>query len=203
MSPSASSPTPSSPARSTPPTTGSSPAPGSASAGSAAPGETTSTMGAEAVRRLMAAKGLGPDDVDALIVATVTPDMLFPATACLIQDQLGTAERLGLRPLGRLLRIPLRAHHRRAVRRLGRAPPGDRGRRRPHELDHRPAGPNHGGALRRRRRRGAAGGGGAGIRHPRLPAPGGRERPDRPDDARRRQPASRRAPRPSPRGSTS
>ena len=54
-----------------------------------APGETTSTMGAEAVRRLMAARGLGPDDVDALIVATVTPDMLFPATACLIQDALG------------------------------------------------------------------------------------------------------------------
>jgi 3-oxoacyl-[acyl-carrier-protein] synthase III len=54
-----------------------------------APGETTSTMGAEAVRRLMAAKGLGPEDVNALIVATVTPDMLFPATACLIQDQVG------------------------------------------------------------------------------------------------------------------
>ena len=46
-------------------------------------------MGAEAVRRLMAAEGLGPDEVDALIVATVTPDMLFPATACLIQDRLG------------------------------------------------------------------------------------------------------------------
>jgi 3-oxoacyl-[acyl-carrier-protein] synthase-3 len=55
----------------------------------AAPGETTASMGAEAVRRLMAAKGLGPDDVDALIVATVTPDMIFPATACLIQDRLG------------------------------------------------------------------------------------------------------------------
>jgi 3-oxoacyl-[acyl-carrier-protein] synthase III len=54
-----------------------------------APGETTSTMGAEAVRRLLAAKELDPEDVDALVVATVTPDMLFPATACLIQDQLG------------------------------------------------------------------------------------------------------------------
>jgi 3-oxoacyl-[acyl-carrier-protein] synthase III len=54
-----------------------------------APGETTSTMGAEAVRRLMADRQLGPGDVDAIIVATVTPDMLFPATACLIQDQLG------------------------------------------------------------------------------------------------------------------
>jgi 3-oxoacyl-[acyl-carrier-protein] synthase III len=54
-----------------------------------APGETTSSMGAEAVRRLMAARDLGPEDIDALIVATVTPDMLFPATACLIQDRLG------------------------------------------------------------------------------------------------------------------
>jgi len=53
------------------------------------PGETTSTMGTEAVRRLMTERGLGPRDIDALIVATVTPDMLFPATACLIQDQLG------------------------------------------------------------------------------------------------------------------
>jgi 3-oxoacyl-[acyl-carrier-protein] synthase III len=54
-----------------------------------APGETTSTMGAEAVRRLLAAKELSPEDIDLLIVATVTPDMLFPATACLIQDRLG------------------------------------------------------------------------------------------------------------------
>ncbi len=53
------------------------------------PGETTSTMGAEAVRRLMSQQGLGLGDIDALIVATVTPDMLFPATACLIQDRLG------------------------------------------------------------------------------------------------------------------
>jgi 3-oxoacyl-[acyl-carrier-protein] synthase III len=61
----------------------------------AAPGETTSTMATEAVRRLMAARGLGPDDVDALIVATVTPDMLFPATACLVQDQVGLRNTWG------------------------------------------------------------------------------------------------------------
>ncbi len=60
-----------------------------------APGETTSMMGAEAVRRLMAEKGLTPGDVDAIIVATVTPDMLFPATACLIQDQLGLTRAWG------------------------------------------------------------------------------------------------------------
>ena len=59
------------------------------------PGETTSTMGAEAVRRLMAARGLGRGDIGALIVATVTPDMMFPATACLIQDQVGLQNTWG------------------------------------------------------------------------------------------------------------
>jgi len=60
-----------------------------------APGETTSMMGAEAVRRLMGRRGLGADEVDAIIVATVTPDMLFPATACLIQDQLTLSRAWG------------------------------------------------------------------------------------------------------------
>ena len=60
-----------------------------------APGETTSMMGAEAVRRLMHGRGLGRDDIDAIIVATVTPDMLFPATACLIQDRLGLTRAWG------------------------------------------------------------------------------------------------------------
>jgi 3-oxoacyl-[acyl-carrier-protein] synthase III len=60
-----------------------------------APGETTSKMGAEAVRRLLAARGLDPAEVDALIVATATPDMMFPATACLIQDQLGLERAWG------------------------------------------------------------------------------------------------------------
>ncbi|MGH7528243.1 MAG: beta-ketoacyl-ACP synthase III [Gemmatimonadales bacterium] len=61
----------------------------------AAPGETTSVMGAEAVRRLMQQRALGAEDIDALIVATVTPDMLFPATACLIQDRLGLRNTWG------------------------------------------------------------------------------------------------------------
>lgn len=60
-----------------------------------APGETTSMMAAEAVRRLLARRGLGPDEVDAIIVATVTPDMLFPATACLVQDQVGLSKAWG------------------------------------------------------------------------------------------------------------
>lgn len=60
-----------------------------------APGETTSTMGSEAVRRVMTLRGLRPEDVDALIVATATPDMIFPATACLIQDRLGLGRAWG------------------------------------------------------------------------------------------------------------
>ena len=61
----------------------------------AAPGETTSSMGAEAVRRLMGQRNLGRDAVDAVIVATTTPDMVFPATACLIQDRLGLQQTWG------------------------------------------------------------------------------------------------------------
>ena len=60
-----------------------------------APGETTSMMSAQAVGRLLKARGLPPEDVDAVLVATVTPDMLFPATACLIQDQLGLSRAWG------------------------------------------------------------------------------------------------------------
>jgi 3-oxoacyl-[acyl-carrier-protein] synthase-3 len=60
-----------------------------------ASGETTSIMAAHAVRRLLARRGLDPSDVDAIIVATVTPDMLFPATACLVQDQLGMTRAWG------------------------------------------------------------------------------------------------------------
>jgi 3-oxoacyl-[acyl-carrier-protein] synthase III len=60
-----------------------------------APGETTATMGGLAVRRLLANRGLGPEDVELLVVATATPDMLFPATACLIQDDLGLRSTWG------------------------------------------------------------------------------------------------------------
>ena len=60
-----------------------------------APGETTASMSAEAVRRLMAAQSLAPEDVEAILVATVTPDMVFPATACLVQDRLGLPRAWG------------------------------------------------------------------------------------------------------------
>ena len=49
----------------------------------------TSDLAVEAARRAMEAAGVGPDEVDLVVVATVTPDMAFPSTANLVQDRLG------------------------------------------------------------------------------------------------------------------
>jgi 3-oxoacyl-[acyl-carrier-protein] synthase III len=49
----------------------------------------TSDMGAEAVKRLLAKTGVSPDEIELVIVATVTPDMFFPSTACIITDKVG------------------------------------------------------------------------------------------------------------------
>ncbi len=49
----------------------------------------TSVMGAEAVKGLLEKTGTGPEEVDLLICATVTPDMFFPATANIISDKAG------------------------------------------------------------------------------------------------------------------
>ena len=51
--------------------------------------EFTSTIGLEAARRAMQDAGVGPDDIDLIIVGTCTPDKVFPSTACIIQRQLG------------------------------------------------------------------------------------------------------------------
>lgn len=53
------------------------------------PDVATSDLAAEAARRVLASAGLSPSDIDAIIVCTVTPDMLFPATACLVQHKIG------------------------------------------------------------------------------------------------------------------
>ncbi len=49
----------------------------------------TSDLAVEAARKCLAARGISPTDIEVIIVATVTPDMMFPATACLVQDKLG------------------------------------------------------------------------------------------------------------------
>jgi 3-oxoacyl-[acyl-carrier-protein] synthase-3 len=55
----------------------------------AEPDVTASMLGLQASRRAIEAAGLQPSDIDLIICATSTPDMVFPSTACLIQRELG------------------------------------------------------------------------------------------------------------------
>ena len=57
----------------------------------AAPDVSSSDLGAEAARRAIAAAGLLPTDIDLIVVATSTPDMVFPSVACILQNKLGIA----------------------------------------------------------------------------------------------------------------
>src|SRR5579862_3829547 len=52
-------------------------------------GVATSDLATEAAKRALAERGLQPSDIEAILVATVTPDMFFPSTACLVQHKLG------------------------------------------------------------------------------------------------------------------
>ena len=54
-----------------------------------AEGQLTSDLGVEASRRAMANAGVTPDDIDLIVLATVTPDNTFPSTATHIQSKLG------------------------------------------------------------------------------------------------------------------
>ena len=54
----------------------------------AAPGDTAATMGTLAAREAMAAAALTPAEIDLIVCATVTPDLMCPSTACLIQSYL-------------------------------------------------------------------------------------------------------------------
>ena len=56
----------------------------------AAPDEQTSDLALFASRQALAAANIAPADVDLIIVATTTPDMIFPSTACILQAKLGT-----------------------------------------------------------------------------------------------------------------
>jgi 3-oxoacyl-[acyl-carrier-protein] synthase III len=55
----------------------------------AAPDEQTSDLAEYAARAALEAAGIAPADVDLIVVATTTPDMVFPSTACILQDKLG------------------------------------------------------------------------------------------------------------------
>ena len=55
----------------------------------AEPGETSSSLGLEASKAAIASAGVAAQDIDLIIVATSTPDYIFPSTACLLQAKLG------------------------------------------------------------------------------------------------------------------
>jgi len=59
------------------------------------PGMATSDLATEAAREAVKRAGLTPDDIDVIVVGTVTPDMLFPSTACLVQHKLGAGKAWG------------------------------------------------------------------------------------------------------------
>ena len=59
------------------------------------PGVASSHLGTEAARKLLGAKGVPAEEIEMIVLATVTPDMLFPSTACLIQDRLGASKAWG------------------------------------------------------------------------------------------------------------
>ncbi len=57
----------------------------------AAPDVTSSDLAEQAARRALEAAGVAPGEIDLIIVATSTPDMVFPSTACILQHKLGIA----------------------------------------------------------------------------------------------------------------
>jgi 3-oxoacyl-[acyl-carrier-protein] synthase-3 len=61
----------------------------------APPEMATSDLAVEAARVALDHRGIDASELDAIIVATVTPDMLFPCTACLVQDRIGAKRALG------------------------------------------------------------------------------------------------------------
>lgn len=59
------------------------------------PAKATSYMATKAAEMVLEKRGITADEIDLIIVATVTPDMLFPATACLVQANIGATNAWG------------------------------------------------------------------------------------------------------------
>lgn len=58
-------------------------------------GTGASELAAAAAQEALDRRGIGADDIDLIIVGTITPDMMFPSTACLVQDKLGAGRAWG------------------------------------------------------------------------------------------------------------
>lgn len=61
----------------------------------AEPGTPTSELAVRACRDALDRRGVGADEIDLIVVGTVTPDMVFPATACILQDKLKASRAWG------------------------------------------------------------------------------------------------------------
>src|SRR6185436_7037921 len=61
----------------------------------AEPGTPTSELAVRAARQALEFRGVAASELDAVIVATVTPDMIFPATACIVQEKLKASKAWG------------------------------------------------------------------------------------------------------------
>lgn len=59
------------------------------------PGKATSDMAVEAVNGLLAKRGIGPEEIDLIIFATVTSDLIFPSSACILADKIGAKNAFG------------------------------------------------------------------------------------------------------------
>ncbi len=59
------------------------------------PAVATSDLAFEAARACLAQRGMEAKDLDAILICTVTPDMFFPSTACIVQDRLGASGAWG------------------------------------------------------------------------------------------------------------
>lgn len=55
------------------------------------PDKATAFMGTEAAKEVLDQRGISPEEIDLIIMATVTPDYFFPATACLVQKNIGAS----------------------------------------------------------------------------------------------------------------
>lgn len=58
-------------------------------------GTATSDLACHAARQALQRRGITPDDVESIVIGTVTPDMLFPSTACMVQHKLGCKNAWG------------------------------------------------------------------------------------------------------------
>jgi 3-oxoacyl-[acyl-carrier-protein] synthase-3 len=63
-------------------------------------GTPTSDLAQGAAEKVLAQRGIKADEIDLIIVATVTPDMFFPSTACVLQEKIGASKAWGFDLLG-------------------------------------------------------------------------------------------------------